>query len=87
MLFGLTHVFNHSLINGNFILGFKTAKAVPIHETGNVTNVSNYCPISLLCSMSKILEKLVYNQIISFLNKQNFAFSNLAFEKITQLFM
>ena len=60
VLFALTHVFNLSLINGDFISGFKTAKAVPIHEKGNVTNVSNYRPISLLCSMSKILEKLWY---------------------------
>ena len=68
----MTHVFNLSLVNGDFISGFKTAKVVPIHKKGNVTNVSNYRPISLLCSMFKILEKLVYNRIISFLNKQNF---------------
>ena len=43
------------------ILGCKTAKVVPIHKKGNVINVSNYRPISLLCLMSKILEKLVYN--------------------------
>ena len=72
VLFALTHVFNLSLINGDFISGFKTAKVVPIHKKGNVTNVSNYRPISLLCSMSKTLEKLVYNRVISFLNKQNF---------------
>ena len=75
VLFALTHVFNLSLINGNrdhFISGFKTAKFVPIYKKGNITNVCNYCPISLLCSMSKILEKLVYNQVISFLNKQSF---------------
>ena len=35
VLFALTHVFNLSLINGNFISGFKTAKVVPIHERGN----------------------------------------------------
>ena len=88
VLFALTHVFNLSLINGDFISGFKTAKVVPIHKKGNVTNVSNYRPISLLCSMSKILEKLVYNREISFLNKQNFFINiNLALEKITQLFM
>ena len=88
VLFALTHVFNLSLINGDFILGFKTAKVVPIHKKGNVTNVSNYHPISLLCSMSKILEKLVYNRVISFLNKQNFFINiNLALEKITQFFM
>ena len=54
------------------ISGFKTAKVVPIHKKGNVTNVSNYRPISLLCSMSKILEKLMYNRGKSFLNKQKF---------------
>ena len=69
VLFALTHVFNLSLINGDFISGFKTAKVVPIPKKGNVTYVSNYSPISLLCSMSKILEKLVYNRVISFLNK------------------
>ena len=72
VLFALTHVFNLSLINGDFISGFKTAKVVPIHKKGNVTNVSSYGPISLLYSMCKILEKLVYNRVISFLNKQNF---------------
>ena len=61
VLFALTHVFNLSLINDNFISGFKTAKVVPIHKNGNVTNVSNYRPISLLCSMSKVLEKSVHN--------------------------
>ena len=70
----LFFVFNLSLINNDFIWGFKTAKVVPIHKKGNVTNVSNYRPISLLCSMSKILEKLVYNRVISFLNKQNFLY-------------
>ena len=37
VLFALTHVFNLSLINGDFILGFKK---------DNVTNVSNYQPIT-----------------------------------------
>ena len=49
----------------------KLQKLYQIHKKGNVTNV-NYRPISLLCSMSKILEKLVYNRVISFLNKQKF---------------
>ena len=61
VLFTLTHVFNLSLVNGDFISSFKTGKVVPIHKKGNVTNVSNYRPISLLCSISKIFEKLVYN--------------------------
>ena len=54
-------MFNLSLACDEFISDFKTAKVAPIHKKGSVTNVCNYRPISLLCSMSKILEKLIYN--------------------------
>ena len=89
ILIALTHVFKLSLACGKFISDFKTAKVAPIHKKGNVTNVCNYRPISLLCSMSKILEKLIYNRLVLFLKKQNFFFINinLASEKITQLVM
>ena len=30
--------------------------------------VSNYRPISLLCIISKVLERVVYNNVINFLN-------------------
>ena len=65
-------MFNLSLACGEFISDFKTAKVAPIHKKGSVTNVCNYRPISLLCSMSKILEKLIYNRVVLFLKKQNF---------------
>ena len=38
--------------------------------------VSNYCPISLLCVISKVLERIVYNNIIRFLDG---TFSNFQF--------
>ena len=74
ILIALTHVFNFSLAGGEFISDFKTAKVAPIHKKVSVTNVCNYRPISLLCSMSKILEKqkLIYNRVVLFLKKQNF---------------
>ena len=65
-------MFNLSLAGGEFISDFKTAKVAPIHKKGSITNVCNYRPISLLCSMSKILEKLIYNRVVLFLKKQNF---------------
>ena len=72
ILIALTHVFNLSLVCGEFISDFKTAKVAPIHKKGSVTKVCNYHPISLLCSMSKILKKFIYNCVVLFLNKQNF---------------
>ena len=74
ILLAITHIFNLSLTKGEFITDFKTSKIIPILKKGKATNVSNYRPISLLCTMSKILEKLVYNRVISFLNRQNFFF-------------
>ena len=65
-------MFNISLACGEFISDFKTAKVAPIHKKDSVTNVCNYLPISLLCSMSKILKKLIYNGVVPFLEKQNF---------------
>ena len=40
----------------------------PIFKSGNKSLVKNYRPISLLCVISKVLEKLVYDKIISFVS-------------------
>jgi len=37
-----------------------------IYKSGNKSSVKNYRPISLLCVNSKILERIVYDKIISF---------------------
>ena len=72
ILIALTHVFNLSLACGEFISDFKTAKVAPIHKKGSVTSVCNYRPISLLCSMSKILEKLNIQSCNIILKKTKF---------------
>ena len=38
---------------------------IPIYKSGEKSMLNNYRPISLLCSISKITEGLVYNQIIA----------------------
>ena len=72
ILFGLCHVFNLSLFQGQFITDFEKAKVISIHKKGQKTNVNNYRPISLLPILSKILEKIVYNRLYSFLSQSNF---------------
>jgi len=43
----------------------------PIFKKGNKHEVSNYRPISLLTSFSKIIEKLMFNRLLSHLDKNN----------------
>ena len=38
---------------------FKTAKVIPVFKTGKRNLTNNYRPISLLLSLSKVLEKLI----------------------------
>ena len=45
----------------------KKIHAIPVHKSGNISDINNYRPISLLPILSKILEKVVANQLVSFL--------------------
>ena len=55
----LSYIFNQSLSQEKFISWFKHTKVIPLFKKGCPKDVSNYRPISLLSSFSKIIEKLV----------------------------
>ena len=57
----VTKLFNLSLKSGIFPDDWKFAKIVPIPKSGDLTNPSNYRPISILPLLSKLLERHVYN--------------------------
>ena len=42
---------------------WKITKVIPLHKSGNKADVKNYRPISNLCSLSKIFEKLLLKKI------------------------
>ena len=72
----LAHIFNFSLSSGKFIDAFKVAKVIPVFKKGSTYDVNNYRPISLSSVLSKILEKIVYKRLVSFLIRQNFFHEN-----------
>ena len=47
----------------------KVAKVTPIFKKEDKTDPGNYRPISLLSTINKILEKVMYKRVMSFLNK------------------
>ena len=78
IILALSHIFNCSISSGKFIEAFKIAKIVPLFKKGNKKLAKNYRPISLLSSFSKILEKIMYKRLYSFLDKHE-AFFNQQF--------
>ena len=60
-------IFNKSLLIGIFPSDWKTARVSPICKSGERDECGNYRPISVLSTISKIFEKLVFEQVNNYL--------------------
>ena len=67
LMYPICVLVNKSLADGIFPTQLKLAKVVPIHKSKDRQNIENYRPISLLPSISKIFEKIVFKRLYSFL--------------------
>ena len=56
----LTIIFNKSMTEGLFPTRMKSADVIPLYKSKDKTNKNNYRPISLLITLSKLLEKVIY---------------------------
>ena len=74
----LTHIFNKSILSGIFPMQMKIAKIIPWLKQGDDFDAGNYRPISLLSSLSKILERLIFTRTTNFL-KAHDLFTNSQF--------
>jgi Reverse transcriptase (RNA-dependent DNA polymerase) len=72
----LVHLFNISLKNGIFPNKLKVSRTVPIFKAGDKTLCDNYRPISLLSTLSKVLEKYVANKLTNHLESNNILYQN-----------
>ena len=64
----LTNIFNKSLETGTVPDLLKLAKIIPIYKSKNKELLNNYRPISLLPTVSKLLEKIVHKRLYNFIN-------------------
>jgi len=60
---------NKSMETGIVPDSLKLAKVIPIHKSKKYDDFTNYRPIALLTSLSKILEKLVHKRLYKFLEQ------------------
>ena len=64
----LEYLINKSLESGIFPDILKIACIIPLYKKDDPHNIANYRQISVLSVLSKVIEKLVHNMIVKFLN-------------------
>ena len=65
----LTAIFTKSIITGIYPIEWKTARVTPVFKKGVKSNLNNYHrPISVIPAVSKVFEKIVYDQLYQYLN-------------------
>lgn len=62
---------NLCIEHGVFPEDLKLSVIKPLHKKGDPQNIQNYRPIALLSIFSKIIEKVIYNSIYMFLEKND----------------
>ena len=65
----LSDIFNKSFKTGIFPDLLKISKINPIHKKDSKLVISNYRPISLLSNLNKIIEKLMFKRLYSFMEQ------------------
>ena len=63
----LANIFNLSLQSGIFLDDWKLARIKPIYKDCSKTEYGNHRPISVISIVAKVFEKLVCNQLRSFM--------------------
>ena len=67
----LHHLYSLSISKHIIPLEWKHHSITPVYKSGDKSQVINYRPISLLCIISKVLERLVYDKLSAFIMKHN----------------
>ena len=72
----ITHIINVSIVTNTVPDELKFAKVKPLFKKGSRLDVGNYRPVSILCIVSKILERAVLVQLEKHLNENNLLYAN-----------
>ena len=71
-----THILNLSLLEGVFRNELKIANVLPLYKADDDMLFNNYRPVSVLSVLSKVFERIMYNRLISFLERNKILFKN-----------
>lgn len=68
----ITDLFNKSITTGIFPVEWKFSHVIPIPKIKNAINCEDFRLLSLLNNLSKALERCVHDQIVKYINDNNF---------------
>ena len=72
----LTYIFNLGIEKAVFPDVFKVAKVFPIHKSADTNEVNNFRPISLLSSLTKLLERHLHKHLSHHLRRYDLLHPN-----------
>ena len=73
----LHHIITLSIMQCKFPTSWKLSKVIPLHKKLSRLDMKNYRPVAILSPLSKILEKIVFNQMYAYLSKNKIFHENL----------
>ena len=71
------HITTLSIMQRKFPTSFKFAKVIPLHKKLSRLDRKNYRPVSILSPLSKVLERVLYEQIYEYFSKNSIFHANL----------
>ena len=84
----LMYICNLSLNQGIFPTEMKLANVIPLYKANNPDVFNNYRPVSLLCTLSKVLERVMYSRLIEYLETFTILLDNqFGFRKLNSSYM
>ena len=72
----LAYIINFSLQSRQFPNEWKIAEVIPLHKSGSTEDNNNFRPISIVPVVSKILEKAVHQQLMTYVEGNNLLSEN-----------
>ena len=67
----ITCIINQSILSGIFPSQWKESKITPLHKGGEPGDLNNYRPISILSTLSKVLERHVHDTLYQYFSDWN----------------
>ena len=71
-----THKVNLSLKAKEFPSNWKVSKVIPLLKKDDPLEPKNYGPMAILPILSKVLERIVFNQIVTYMNENEYFHPN-----------